>query len=86
MASELSYSTQQEQLDLLGRVLQADNAEAGEERLGEDLDDIERYRARRSVGNMRALSGANGMVYMEYRCEDAGFAPDLCLGFGLGFF
>ncbi|GAQ80913.1 putative Xeroderma pigmentosum group B protein [Klebsormidium nitens] len=66
MASELSYSTQQEQLDLLGRVLQADTAEAGEERLGEDLDDIERYRARRSVGNMRALSGADGMVYMEY--------------------
>jgi DNA excision repair protein ERCC-3 len=67
MASELSYSTQADQLDLLGRVLQADTAEAGEERLGEDLDDIERYRARRSVGSMRAMSGADGMVYMEYR-------------------
>lgn len=39
----------------------------GLEQLDEDVDDIANAKARRSVGSMSAMSGAKGMVYMEYR-------------------
>lgn len=38
----------------------------GLEQLEEDADDITLLKARRSVGSMSAMSGASGMVYMEY--------------------
>ena len=39
----------------------------GLEQLEEDADDIALHKARRFMGSMSAMSGANGMVYMEYR-------------------
>lgn len=39
----------------------------GLEQLEDDADQIALDKARRSVGSMSAMSGANGMVYMEYR-------------------
>lgn len=39
----------------------------GLEQLEEDADDIALHKARRMMGSMSAMSGANGMVYMEYR-------------------
>ena len=41
----------------------------GLEQLEEDADDIALHKARRSMGSMSAMSGANGMVYMEYRYD-----------------
>ncbi|XP_020270223.1 DNA repair helicase XPB1 isoform X2 [Asparagus officinalis] len=64
--SELSFHTLQEQLDLLSKVLSAGDDVVGLEQLEEDADDIALQKARRSVGSMSALSGASGMVYMEY--------------------
>lgn len=40
----------------------------GLEQLDEDADDVALHNARRSAGSMSAMSGAKGMVYMEYRC------------------
>lgn len=40
----------------------------GLEQLEEDADEIALNNARRSTGSMSAMSGAKGMVYMEYRC------------------
>lgn len=45
---------------------QGDDA-VGLERLEEDADDIALQKARRSGGSMSAMSGASGMVYMEYK-------------------
>lgn len=39
----------------------------GLEQLQEDSDDITAIKSRRSAGSMSAFSGANGMVYMEYK-------------------
>lgn len=39
----------------------------GLEQLEEDSDQIALDKARRLKGSMSAMSGANGMVYMEYR-------------------
>ncbi|XP_020593007.1 DNA repair helicase XPB1-like isoform X2 [Phalaenopsis equestris] len=63
---ELSYYQLNDQLDLLNKVLNAGDDAVGLEQLEEDADDIALLKARRSVGSMSALSGANGMVYMEY--------------------
>ncbi|KAI0529113.1 hypothetical protein KFK09_001660 [Dendrobium nobile] len=63
---ELSYYHLNEQLDLLNKVLNAGDDVVGLEQLDEDADDIALLKARRSVGSMSALSGASGMVYMEY--------------------
>ncbi|PKU76852.1 DNA repair helicase XPB1 [Dendrobium catenatum] len=63
---ELSYYHLNEQLDLLNKVLNAGDDAVGLEQLDEDADDIALLKARRSVGSMSALSGASGMVYMEY--------------------
>ncbi|KAL7111729.1 hypothetical protein ACP275_05G107900 [Erythranthe tilingii] len=64
--SELSYHRLEDQLALLGKVLSAGDDAVGLEQLEEDADDIALQKARRSAGSMSAMSGANGMVYMEY--------------------
>lgn len=48
-------------------MLSAGDDAVGLEQLEEDADDIALHKARRSMGSMSAFSGANGMVYMEYR-------------------
>ncbi|CAO2820137.1 unnamed protein product [Amaranthus hypochondriacus] len=62
----LSYNTLQEQLDLLRKVLSAGDDAVGLEQLEEDADEVALMKARRTMGSMSAMSGANGMVYMEY--------------------
>ncbi|RVW43250.1 DNA repair helicase XPB2 [Vitis vinifera] len=64
--ADLSYHRLDEQLALLGKVLSAGDDAVGLEQLDEDADDIALQKARRSVGSMSAMSGASGMVYMEY--------------------
>ena len=49
------------------QVLSAGDDAVGLEQLEEDADDIALHKARRFMGTMSAMSGANGMVYMEYR-------------------
>lgn len=61
----LSYNTLQEQMDLLRKVLSAGDDAVGLEQLEEDADEVALMKARRSAGSMSAMSGANGMVYME---------------------
>ncbi|XP_068656387.1 general transcription and DNA repair factor IIH helicase/translocase subunit XPB1-like [Aristolochia californica] len=63
---ELNYHRLDEQLALLTKVLNAGDDAVGLEQLEEDADDITLLKARRSVGSMSAMSGAKGMVYMEY--------------------
>ncbi|XP_057511266.1 general transcription and DNA repair factor IIH helicase subunit XPB1 isoform X6 [Actinidia eriantha] len=64
--ADLSYHRLDEQLALLGKVLSAGDDAVGLELLEEDTDDIALQKARRSMGSMSAMSGAKGMVYMEY--------------------
>ncbi|CAA3002379.1 DNA repair helicase XPB1 isoform X2 [Olea europaea var. sylvestris] len=64
--SSLSYSHPEEQHALLKNVLSQGDDAVGLERLEEDADDIALQKARRSGGSMSAMSGASGMVYMEY--------------------
>ncbi|XP_021753875.1 DNA repair helicase XPB1-like [Chenopodium quinoa] len=64
--SELSYSSVQEQIDLLRKVLTAGDDAVGLEMLEEDADEVALMKARRTSGSMSVMSGANGMVYMEY--------------------
>ncbi|XP_022736909.1 DNA repair helicase XPB1 isoform X2 [Durio zibethinus] len=64
--ADLSYYHLDDQLALLGKVLTAGDDAVGLEQLEEDADDIALHKARRSMGSMSAMSGANGMVYMEY--------------------
>ncbi|KAL0290963.1 UNVERIFIED_CONTAM: General transcription and DNA repair factor IIH helicase subunit XPB1 [Sesamum angustifolium] len=63
---ELSYYRLEDQLALLAKVLSAGDDAVGLEQLEEDADDIALQKARRSAGSMSAISGAKGMVYMEY--------------------
>ncbi|OIV93664.1 hypothetical protein TanjilG_04896 [Lupinus angustifolius] len=63
----LSYHHLEDQLALLGKVLSAGDDAVGLEQLDEDTDEIALNSARRSQGSMSAMSGAKGMVYMEYR-------------------
>ncbi|KAG4391575.1 hypothetical protein AAZX31_05G195600 [Glycine max] len=62
----LSYHRLEDQLALLGKVLSAGDDQVGLEQLDEDADEIALQSARRSQGSMSAMSGAKGMVYMEY--------------------
>ncbi|KAJ4956482.1 hypothetical protein NE237_013265 [Protea cynaroides] len=64
--AELNYHRLEEQLGLLSKVLSAGDDAVGLEQLEEDADDIALLKARRSFGSMSAMSGAHGMVYMEY--------------------
>ncbi|KAH0974859.1 hypothetical protein GBA52_016758 [Prunus armeniaca] len=63
---ELNYHSLDDQLALLTKVLSAGDEAVGLEQLEEDADDIALHKARRFGGSMSAMSGANGMVYMEY--------------------
>jgi len=63
--SSLGYHSQEEQLSLLGKVLNAGDDMVGLEQLEEDTDG-KALKTRRSMGSMSAMSGANGRVYMEY--------------------
>lgn len=49
------------------QVLNAGDDAVGLEQLEEDSDELALKSARRSQGSMSAMSGAKGMVYMEYR-------------------
>ncbi|KAJ8526948.1 hypothetical protein K7X08_029425 [Anisodus acutangulus] len=69
---ELSYHRLEEQLQLLGKVLSAGDDAVGLEQLDEDADDIALQKASRYMGNMSAMSGAKGMVYMEYNTGKKG--------------
>ncbi|CAL0312635.1 unnamed protein product [Lupinus luteus] len=62
----LSYHHLEDQLALLGKVMSAGDDAVGLEQLDEDTDEIALNSARRSQGSMSAMSGAKGMVYMEY--------------------
>ncbi|WCJ24749.1 General transcription and DNA repair factor IIH helicase subunit XPB [Euphorbia peplus] len=62
----LSYYNLDEQLSLLTKVLLAGDDAVGLELLEEDTDGIALNKARRFMGSMSAMSGAKGMVYMEY--------------------
>ncbi|KAJ1405990.1 P-loop containing nucleoside triphosphate hydrolase [Sesbania bispinosa] len=62
----LSYYHLEDQLALLGKVLSAGDDAVGLEQLEEDADEIALHNARRSQGSMSAMSGAKGMLYMEY--------------------
>ncbi|GMN31998.1 hypothetical protein TIFTF001_003492 [Ficus carica] len=64
--ADLSYHRLEDQLVLLSKVLSAGDDAVGLEQLEEDADDIALHKARRFMGSMSAMSGANGMVYMEY--------------------
>ncbi|KAJ7944948.1 DNA repair helicase XPB1 [Quillaja saponaria] len=64
--ADLSYHRLEDQLALLGKVLSAGDDAVGLEQLEEDADDIALHKARYSMKSMSAMSGANGMVYMEY--------------------
>ncbi|KAK3165132.1 hypothetical protein QOZ80_1AG0029310 [Eleusine coracana subsp. coracana] len=64
--SNLMFNTLDEQLDLLGQVLNARDDMVGLEHLEMDADGKALLKARRSAGSMSAFSGAGGMVYMEY--------------------
>ncbi|KAJ3670649.1 hypothetical protein LUZ60_008075 [Juncus effusus] len=64
--SDLSFSTLDEQLDLLSKVLNAGDDMVGLEQLEEDSDGKALWKAKRLTGSMSAYSGANGMLYMEY--------------------
>ncbi|XP_047325874.1 general transcription and DNA repair factor IIH helicase subunit XPB1 isoform X2 [Impatiens glandulifera] len=63
---ELNFHRVEEQITLLRNVLNAGEDAVGLERLEDDTDDIALQKARRSGGSMSAMSGANGMAYMEY--------------------
>lgn len=64
--SSLHYHHLDDQLALLGKVLNAGDDAVGLEQLEDDADEIALKSARRSQGSMSAMSGAKGMVYMEY--------------------
>ncbi|KAI3975018.1 hypothetical protein MKX01_005129 [Papaver californicum] len=63
---DLSYHTRDDQLQLLNKVLNAGDDMVGLEQLDEDTDDIALLKARRTMRSMSAMSGADGMAYMEY--------------------
>ncbi|KAL0371843.1 UNVERIFIED_CONTAM: General transcription and DNA repair factor IIH helicase subunit XPB1 [Sesamum calycinum] len=68
--TEMYYSTKRQQFLIdqgySFKVLNAGDDAVGLEQLEEDADDIALQKARRSAGSMSAMSGAKGMVYMEY--------------------
>lgn len=64
--SRLHYHHLDDQLALLGKVLNAGDDAVGLEQLEDDADEIALKSARRSQGSMSAMSGAKGMVYVEY--------------------
>jgi len=85
---QLMYSTKEAQIDLLAKTLNAGEAEAGEEVLDVDEDDLEgnlmkqkkaklsalalAKRTRTVGGSLAKLSGAQGLTYQEFASSDAG--------------
>ncbi|CAH8390785.1 unnamed protein product [Eruca vesicaria subsp. sativa] len=63
--SSLSYHSQEEQLSLLAKVLNAGDDLVGLEQLEEDIDGKALQAARRSKGVMSVMSGVKGFVYQE---------------------
>lgn len=59
-------------------MLSVGDDKAGLETLEEDADEIALQKARRSTGSMSLMSGANGMVYMEYRYVICSFLLICC--------
>eukprot|EP01025_Chloroclados_australasicus_P056927 TRINITY_DN7088_c0_g1_i4.p1 TRINITY_DN7088_c0_g1~~TRINITY_DN7088_c0_g1_i4.p1 ORF type:complete len:861 (-),score=62.83 TRINITY_DN7088_c0_g1_i4:571-3153(-) len=68
----LKYRDKKEQLDLLAKVLSASDHEAGEEQLDIQDDISGPSKSSRTVGNMAALAGGEGMFHMEYKVGDKG--------------
>lgn len=64
--SRLHYHHLDDQLALLGKVLNAGDDAVGLEQLEDDADELALKSARRSQGSMSAMSGAKGMLYMEF--------------------
>ncbi|XP_008788735.2 general transcription and DNA repair factor IIH helicase subunit XPB1 [Phoenix dactylifera] len=64
--ADLSYHSLDEQLDLLSKLLSAGDDAVGLEQLEEDQDGMALQKHRRYAISMSTLSGASGMVYMEY--------------------
>ena len=75
---QLLLSTHDEQLDLLAAVLHASEAETAAEELPEGADGLGERKgrpgvaSRRVVGSMAALSGGQGLRYLEYSTKGAG--------------
>nr|XP_043606022.1 general transcription and DNA repair factor IIH helicase subunit XPB1-like [Erigeron canadensis] len=67
--AELSYHRLEDQLSLLGKVLSAGDDMVGLEILEDDTDEValQKAKARRRMGSMSAMSGAQGMYYQEFR-------------------
>ncbi|KAE9459558.1 hypothetical protein C3L33_08537, partial [Rhododendron williamsianum] len=65
--ANLSYHGLTEQLAVLGKVLSAADDAVGLELLEEDDDDVTLHKSCVSMKSMSAMSGASGMVYMEYK-------------------
>jgi DNA excision repair protein ERCC-3 len=65
----LAFSKKEEQIELLAKILAADESEGKEEKLEEDADELSTIKptVRRSRGSAKSLSGGDNMVYMEYR-------------------
>jgi DNA excision repair protein ERCC-3 len=65
--SDLAFTTQQEQLDLLGTVLIASEADANDETVM-ITDDIESVlpTAKRKIGSIKSLTGADTMAFLEF--------------------
>ncbi|KAL0662523.1 hypothetical protein Bca4012_099360 [Brassica carinata] len=64
--SSLSYHSQEEQLSLLAKVLNAGDDLVGLEQLEEDIDGKALQATRRRKGVMSVMSGAKGFVYQEF--------------------
>lgn len=64
--SSLSYHSQEEQLSLLAKVLNAGDDLVGLEQLEEDTDGMALQKMKRSNGSLSAFSGSKGMAYKEY--------------------
>ena len=74
----LMLTSRDDQINLLAAVLHASEAEAANEII-EQVDNIEtsakKSTTKRSVGSMAALSGAQGLKYMEYSSKKPGKKP-----------
>ncbi|PIA25428.1 hypothetical protein AQUCO_11400006v1 [Aquilegia coerulea] len=70
--AHLSYSTHEEQMELLNKVLTVGDEMVGLEQLKEDIDDFPQQKARRSDIPMSALSGTEGMEYNTGPCRHSG--------------
>ena len=67
--ADLQLASREEQLDVLARVLSAGEDEAGVEvdKLGDDVAATKAALAQRRKASLAALSGAQGLTYLEVR-------------------